>query len=228
MIGIIVAMEKEAKDFLQKIQNIKETKIHQITFYEGTLDNLEVVLTISGVGKVSSSMIASFMIDHYKTIEKVINLGVSGGYGKHVKCGDVVVGTKYSYADVDCSCFDGYLYGQIPGLPKFFLGDEELISKIKADVVFGTILSGDKFFSEKEECDKIVRNHFSNDLVCAFDMESAAIAQACYLLNVPFLALRAISDVIGGSEDVEKRYFDYVTIACKKASDALYEILKSI
>ena len=228
MIGIIVAMEKEAKDFLKNLQNIKETKIHHITFYEGTLGNLDIVLTISGIGKVSSSMIVSIMIDHYQNIEKVINLGVSGGYGDLVKCGDVVVGTKYSYADADCSCFENHIFGQIPYLPLFYTGDNDLISKIESNVVFGTILTGDKFFADKNDCDEIVKNHFANDNVCAFDMESTAIAQACYLLNVPFLAIRAISDVIGGSEDAEKRYFDYVAIACKKASDTLYYILNSL
>ena len=228
MIGIISAMEKEITNFLQMMKDYKETKIHHITFYEGKVGKNAIVLCVSGVGKVSAGLIVSIMVDHFKDVEKIINIGVSGGYYGAVQCGDVVVGTKYSYADADPTCFDGYLYGQIPNLPQFYHGDESLIKNIKNDVKFGTILTGDKFFASHEECEKIVNEHFKNDNVCAFDMESTAIAQACYLLKVPFLSIRAISDVIGNANDVESRYFDYVKIACKKANDVLFEILNSL
>ena len=228
MIGIIVAMEKESKDFLSLMKDVKEIKIHHLTFYKGSLNNKDIILTVSGVGKVSSSMIVSIMIDHFDNIEVIINLGVSGGYGALVTTGDVVVGTNYSYADVDTSCFTGYEYGEVPGLPLYYYGDEKLIKKIKSNVVYGTILTGDKFFTDFIECKKLVDEHFSDQNVCAFDMESTAIAQACYLLNVPFLAIRAISDVIGKKEDATTRYRNYVEIACKKASDVLFEILNNI
>ncbi|MBO4667589.1 MAG: hypothetical protein J5666_05650, partial [Bacilli bacterium] len=107
-------------------------------------------------------------------------------------------------------------------------GDKELIKKIKTKVVYGTILTGDKFFTDFNECEAIVNNHFKDQNVCAFDMESTAIAQACFLLDIPFLAIRAISDVIGKKEDATTRYRNYVEEACKKASVVLFEILNSI
>ena len=173
-------------------------------------------------------MIVSIMVDHFKGIEKIINIGVSGGYGKNTNCGDVIVGVKYSYADVDATAFDNHLFGQVPYLPKYYFGDEDLIKRIKIDVKKGTILTGDKFFSDVNECNDIVSNYFKDDNVCAFDMESTALAQACYLLKVPFLAIRAISDVIDKKEDASSRYHDYVLEACAKADVALFEILSSL
>lgn len=225
MIGIIAAMEKEVTNFLSLMGKYEEKKIHHLTFFIGKVGNNDIVLCVSGVGKVSSSMIVSIMIDHFP-VEKIINIGVSGGF--NVNCGDVVVGTKYSYADFDTSCFPMHEYGQVSGLPKFLDGDPDLIKKIKTDVVYGTILTGDKFFTSVEECNDIVNNHFKDDNVCAFDMESTALAQACYLLNKPFVAIRAISDVIGRKEDATSRYMDYVEIACKKANLVLFEILKEL
>ena len=227
MIGIIAAMEKEVKNFLSLMGEYEEKKIHHITFYEGKVDNNDIVLCVSGIGKVSSSMIVSMMIDHFK-VDTVINIGVSGGFGKNVNCGDVVIGTMYSYADVDTTCFTGHEYGQIPYLPKYYFGDSALIKKIKTEAVYGTILTGDKFFTSFKECEKLVNEHFKDDNVCAFDMESTALAQACYLLDVPFLAIRAISDCIGKEADAASRYHNYVEIACKKANDVLFEILKQI
>ena len=227
MIGIIAAMEKEVNNFLSLMEKYKTKKIHHLTIYLGKIGKQKIALSVSGIGKVSSSMIVSIMVDHFK-VDKIINIGVSGGYSVRVKCGEVVVGKKYSYADVDTSCFTGHEFGQVPGLPTYYTGDEDLISKIKTDVVFGTILTGDKFFTSGEECDEIVNNHFKDDEVCAFDMESTALAQACYLLNVPFLAIRAISDVIGRKEDAVERYRNYVEEACKKADNVLFEILNSL
>lgn len=228
MIGIIAAMQKEVNNFLNMMKDYKETKIHHITFYEGKVGNNDIVLCVSGIGKVSAGLIVSIMVDHFNGITNIINMGVSGGYYGAVQCGDVVVGTKYSYADVDTTCFEGYLYGQVPNLPQFYNGDQELIKKIKTNVIYGTILTGDKFYTSSLECEKIVNEHFKNDHVCAFDMESTAFAQACYLLDVPFLSIRAISDVIGNKDDATSRYNNYVEIACKKANDVLFEILNSL
>ena len=150
MIGIIAAMDKEVKSFLGLMGEYKEIKVHHITFYQGKVENKDIVLCVSGIGKVSSSMIVSIMIDHFK-ISCLLNIGVSGGFGKNVNCGDVVIGEKYSYADVDTTCFEGHLYGQIPYLPKYYFGDKELINKIKTKAIYGTILTGDKFFTSFTE-----------------------------------------------------------------------------
>ena len=156
MIGIIAAMEKEVKNFLSFMGNYKVKKIHYLTFYLGKVGKNKIVLCVSGIGKVSSGMIVSIMIDHFKGIDAIINIGVSGGYKGAVNCGDVVVGKNYSYADVDGTCFENHDYGQIPGLPTYLSGNEEMIKKIKEDVKVGTILTGDKFFTSHEECEKLV------------------------------------------------------------------------
>ena len=61
----------------------------------------------------------------------------------------------------------------------------------------------------------------------AFDMESTALAQATYCYQIPFIAIRAISDVIG-VENQNDAYYDYVEIACKKANEILYLLLEKL
>lgn len=221
-IGIIGAMQKEVENLITKIVDLQEVKKQNITFYVGKLNNVEVVVVIGGVGKVASGMIVATMVNTFDDIEKIINVGVSGGNSDYVNRGDVVVGENYSYADVDLTPF-GYEYGQI-GDVRLFQGDKKMLDSITNDCHKGTILSGDKFFINKKEIDGLVKNHFSDLKVLAFDMESTALAQACYQYKIPYIAIRAISDVIG-IEKQEVAYRDYVKIACQKANDILLEII---
>ena len=61
----------------------------------------------------------------------------------------------------------------------------------------GLICSGDKFITDRSELDAI-KAQFPDGL--AVDMESAAIAQVCFLYGKPFLSFRIISDTPGADE----------------------------
>ena len=55
------------------------------------------------------------------------------------------------------------------------------------------------------------------------EMEGAAIAQGCYLNNIPFLIIRAISDKADGSDIV-----DYPVFEAKAAKDCAALVLEMI
>ena len=57
---------------------------------------------------------------------------------------------------------------------------------------YGLIVTGDWFVDSKEKMREIV-SHFPE--AKAVDMESAAIAQTCYVNKVPFISFRVISDI---------------------------------
>ena len=91
-------------------------------------------------------------------------------------------------------------------MPAKFDGDITMlqkISQIKTPITIhqGLLVSGDKFIETSDEKQKI-KNLFPTAL--AVDMESAAMAEVCYLYNVPFLALRIISDVPGCDTQAEQ------------------------
>lgn len=58
----------------------------------------------------------------------------------------------------------------------------------------GLICSGDQFITDRTQLDKI-KGRYPDGL--AVDMESGALAQVCYLYDVPFLSFRIISDTPG-------------------------------
>ena len=65
-IGIIGAMELEIDSLRASIESCKETKIGRFVFYEGSLNGIEVVLLLSGIGKVSASVATTLLIERYR------------------------------------------------------------------------------------------------------------------------------------------------------------------
>ena len=138
----------------------------------------------------------------------VVSTGVAGGIDTSLAVMDVVVGSQVVYHDVWCG--DGNDYGQVQGLPALYQGDERLMEialALTTEVTIngGLICSGDKFITDRLELDAI-KKQFPAGL--AVDMESGAIAQVCYLKQIPFLSFRIISDTPGVKEH-SQQYQDF-------------------
>ena len=179
-IGIIVAMDKE----LQQLQHL---------FTDGN-----VIVQKCGIGKVNAALGAADMISQYKP-DVIISSGCAGGHGDDIKVQDVVVSSEIAYHDVYCGEAIGHsVYGQVQGLPPRFQADPTLLQKAlslkPSDVSLhaGLIVTGDWFVDTKDKMREII-GHFPE--AKAVDMESAAIAQTCYLRHVPFISFRVISDM---------------------------------
>ncbi|MFA6627824.1 MAG: hypothetical protein WCT17_04775, partial [Bacilli bacterium] len=90
-----------------------------------------------------------------------------------------------------------------------------------------TIMSNDSFTTDLKATNRLIKKHFSAFDVRAVDMESCAFAQACYVLGLPFIAIRAISDVVGSSNQTVS-FFDNLDEACKCSNDFILDLLKKL
>ena len=201
MLGLIGAMDVEVKDLIESLTDKKEINILNNKFYTGKISNNDVVILKCGVGKVQSAIGCALMIENFKP-SLIINTGIAGGTNG-LKQYDVVVAKEVSYSDVDATGF-GYKLGQVPGLPEVYYTDDESRNKIKAILnelnikfVEGSVLSGDSFITSYDQL--LVK---PNGLT-AVEMEGASIAETCYLAKTPFISIRFISDVVGGSNQSE-------------------------
>ena len=228
-IVIVSAMEKELVDLLARISNYETKELAKHKFYVAKYKNHDLFMTVGGIGKVQTGLILGTIFLNYTNIDLLINLGISGGVMGKVHPGDVVIGRKYSFADVNAT-FDGkFSYGQIPYLPKIYESDLKVIKAEelnKNDFIVGDILSGDTFYIDKEETDRITKTYFSELNVCAFDMESTAFAEGCFINNTPFISIRAISDIIGNTDQVEQ-YKGSLAKAVNNSTDLLIKILNN-
>lgn len=204
VLGILTAMTSEHDQLAALLEN-RATEQHGLFEYTmGSLAGNKIVLRQCGIGKVNSALGAAELIKAFQP-DCIISTGVAGGIDKCLDVMDVVVSSQIVYHDVWCGM--GCDYGQVQGLPTFFQGEWSLVETAlrlneqesnKTKIHAGLICTGDQFITNREELDKI-KGHFPAGL--AVDMESASIAQACYIYKVPFVSFRIISDTPGATEN---------------------------
>ena len=120
-IGIIGAMEEEIRLIKANLSKLKEITHHQVTFYQGYLENREVILVQSGIGKVNATITTVLLVQQFN-VDLIINTGTAGGVHKGLKVGDIVIADSLTYHDVDVTGF-GYEKGQMAGMPALYYPD---------------------------------------------------------------------------------------------------------
>lgn len=225
-IGIIVAMSTEFDMVANLMESKVEKSINGKVFAEGIIGDKDVILTKSGIGKVNAACSVVEMISNYHP-DYIINTGIAGGIDVKTQIMDVVVGQEVVYHDVWCG--EGNEYGQVQDLPAKFNSDNHLYKTAisldsEINIYGGLICSGDKFITDKKELEDI-KSKFADGL--AVDMESASMAQVCYLYNIPFLSLRIISDT-PGVKDHWEQYSNFWDKAPEKSAEIIRKLLKNI
>jgi adenosylhomocysteine nucleosidase len=224
--GIIGAMEIEVAGLKQDMEIVREVKKAGMDFCEGNLKGQPVVVVRSGIGKVNAAVCTQILVDDFQ-VDRVINTGIAGSLNADINIGDIVLSTDVLHHDMDAVNF-GYEPGQIPQMDVFsFQADAqlaELAEQVCNDVnpeiqVFhGRVVSGDQFVADKAVKERITGMFHG---FCT-EMEGAAIAQASYLNNVPFLIIRAISDKADDSATE-----DYPTFE-KKAAEHCIRLVEGL
>ena len=215
-IGIIVATPEEMKELKNIMAESEKIRIFNLDFYKGKINDKNYVLVKCGVGKVNAARTTQILIDKFD-IESIINVGVAGGLNNDINIGDIVIGEKLVQHDFDITAF-GYEKGYISETGKFFESDRNLIERCKkikienVQIILGTIASGDIFCTDIKMKEKI-GSKFNSDCV---EMEGASIAQTSYLCNIPFLVIRAISDIPNGKNQID--YEQFVEKAAKNCA----------
>lgn len=221
-IAIIVAMDKELRLLIPLLENEEQKTIGDVTFHCGTVSGKNVVAMKCGIGKVNAALAATRLIETFSP-DLVINTGVAGGAGGGASIMDVVIGERVAYHDVWCG--PGTEWGQAAGCPLYFTSADDVVAKpcLHNDdtVKHGLVCSGDIFVDSPAVVEGI-KAHFPD--VMAVDMESAAIAQACYKKQVPFVCLRVVSDTPGDDENNIAQYENF----WEEAPERTFHIIKQL
>jgi adenosylhomocysteine nucleosidase len=227
--GVIGAMSIEIGLLRAALSGVETQEHAGLTFYRGALGSHTVVLVQSGVGKVNAARCTQLLIDRFAP-DYIVNTGIAGGVGKGLAIADVVIGTELVQHDFDVSFF-GYARGNLcsskDGKPTVYAADPELADAFraaaeelagKARVKTGRIASGDQFVAERA----VKRDIADAFGALACEMEGAAVAQTAALAGVPFVVVRAISDLADGSDEALSETFD------RDAADLSAGILKKL
>lgn len=220
-IGIITATEEEITAIKKYITGSKVNRIFDLNFINGTIGKNEVIVCESGVGKVNASRTTQLLIDNYD-VDCIINIGCAGALKEQLNIGDIVIGKYLVQHDFDITKFN-HDKGYIPNVGIKIESDKNLLdmflNNIDSNVFVGTIATGDIFCTDKNMSLKI-HNKFNADCV---EMEGAAIAQVCYLCNIPFIIIRSISDVVNGTNTID--YDKFAISSANKVAKLLNDII---
>ena len=220
IIGIIGAMDIEVDALADAMTKKKITKISGIKFYQGKLCGKDVVVAKCGIGKVFASICAQTMILKFNP-SVILNTGVAGTLDNDLHVLDIALATGVVQHDMDTSAL-GDPKGFISGINVIeFKTSESVITslkyaceRVKSFCKQGVIATGDKFIHDTQ--DKVWLKEQFGAIAC--EMEGGAIGHTCYVNDVPFGIIRAISDGEGAT-------MDYLTFS-KQAAQKSIEIVK--
>ncbi len=223
-IGIIFAMQEELIELKKYLHINNEKKIYDLIFYEATLNNQNIILTESGIGKTNAARTTQILIDYYKP-EAIFNIGVAGGIAKNLKVGDVIISTSLVQHDFDITAFN-HPKGYIPNIGNNIPIDNNLLNTTKTildtnNISYkeGLIASGDIFCTKESMATKI---NTQFNALCV-EMEGASIAQTAYLSKTPCLVIRSISDCPDNNNKVT--YEEFLETSSNKVAQIMHSIL---
>lgn len=207
-IGIITAMSSEQEQLANRLTGRTICTEGPFKYIKGCIGRHSVVLMQCGIGKVNAAAGSMELIRNFRP-DCLISTGVAGGIDTKLQVMDVVAARQLVYHDVWCG--DGNDYGQVQGLPLYFRSHDALYDcacslQTSTCIHGGLICTGDQFVSDPVQL-AAIKQHFPEGL--AVDMESAAIAQVCYLSHVPFISFRIISDTPGADHDNFSQYLNF-------------------
>jgi adenosylhomocysteine nucleosidase len=205
-LAILCALPQEVSPFKRQIQGQEDIRLGGVRGWVGQSQGKKVTLVQTGIGKVSAAAAAQLVITHFAP-EAIFSCGTAGSLDTRCQIGDIVVGTTTLQHDYGFILPETFVHFGIPVYQqnrkkhffKEFAADTILLNVAQSfaeeqnaafKVFSGSILTGDQvIFSSKKR--QALAEQFK---ALAVDMESAAIAQLCTTNEIPFLAIRGISD----------------------------------
>lgn len=228
MIGIIAAMVPEIEAVKNAMTDKETSTVSGIEFVRGKLYGKDAVVAKCGIGKVFAAICAQTMILTYSP-DFIINIGVGGTLTDKLTIGDIAISSNVVQHDMDTSPL-GDPVGLVSGINTvYFPAESWLINgllsaahKVGVGCLSGTIASGDQFIASGE------KKAFIRDSFCAIccEMEGAAVGHVCYVNQIPFAVLRAISDSADDSSHMD--YGEFVLLAAERSFNVISEFIKGL
>lgn len=189
---ILGALDQEIEFLTKDLENKTTTTWNNFQIHKGLLQDKEVIITKTGIGKVLSTLITQYLIDTYKP-DQILFTGVAGAINPILKIGDIVIAKDLVQHDFDTTVF-GDLPGQIANTNYRYIEPNQLLKNkaLKAiipnqKIIQGRIATGDQFIQDTSK----IKETFQADCV---EMEGASVALTATINKIPFLVIRIISD----------------------------------
>lgn len=237
-VGLICALAQEHAHLHNAMSEVKRHETAGVPFSIGLLDGHRVVLSQAGMGKVNAALVATLLADRFEC-RAIAFSGVAGGLDPKLQIGDVVIADRTVQHDagvIEDATLQVYQAGHVPFInPTAEFGyraDPDLLARVRAHldgfmptslsrnagggdrpprIAYGTVLTGDQYL----DC-ALTRDRLHADLGGhAVEMEGAAVSQVCESFGIPWLVIRALSDLAG-----TQSRFDFTAFVDEVASQS--------
>lgn len=191
------------------IDDAEEVAIGRKRAWSGRLDGAPVIVFPAGMGKTNAAHGLTALLET-RTVRGVVGFGVAGAYpGSGLAVGDVALASRAVYGDDGVDAPGGWLSTEAIGIPLIEAGDGRTFNEIVLDAVlvdraraalgaagidarvgpFVTVSACSGTSARGEE----LTTRFG--ALCE-GMEGAALAHVAAIYRVPFLELRAVSNLV--------------------------------
>lgn len=199
MIGCVVAMDSEAEILLEQMEIENIRTVYGKTVHCGKVFGKDVLLVVCGVGKVNAA--AGTCAALRTGADIVFNFGAAGGLSPNrTEVSEVYLAEAAVQYDFDLTQLNGTPMGTLDGETENFL---PLFCPETCDLPKRKLGTGDRF--NDSSADHALLMELGCDMR---DMEAGAIAQVCKYAGVPFVSVKAISDVYGVGSTTEQFRFN--------------------
>jgi 5'-methylthioadenosine/S-adenosylhomocysteine nucleosidase len=215
LIVILGAVPQEITVFREAMGNPKAATLRGVPYYRGKVSGKEVVVAIAGIGKTSTAMTTTLFIETFKP-KLVLMSGTGARIDQQLRTGDVIVATVTHEHDYGSLTQGGMVFRPFNGPddgkeienafspPAAWLAraDKAIASyqgpevtangaTYNVEVRRGVVSSSDLFGVTEQRIGQL-RTLFKTDIM---EMESAPLGHVCEMLGVPYLIVRAGSNV---------------------------------
>lgn len=233
---ILGAVPQEVPPFVAAMPDAVKKTTWGIPYWQGTIKGRPVVVAITGIGKAFTAATATLLIGEVRP-KLVLMSGTGARIDPALRTGDVIVAAVTYEHDYGSLTRAGMVFRPMNGpddgaeLENAFAPPATLLAAADRAIASyvaprvsangatytirarrGVVASSDLFGVTQQRIDQL-RGHFHADIM---EMESAPLGHVCVMLGVPFIVVRAGSNV--AQEAPNDDYLRLGPIAAKQAA----------
>jgi futalosine hydrolase len=236
-LALVCSVPLECERLRAALDGARETAVGRKPAWSGRLDGAEVILLPGGMGKTNAAHALTALVET-RAVRGVVGFGIGGAYaGAGLAVGGIALATAAVYGDEGVQAPDGWMSTEGIGIPLWQAGGARTFNTFALDPVrveraraalaaagydvrtgpfvtvsccSGTAALGDAMAARVPGA------------LCE-GMEGAALAHVAAIYRVPFLELRAVSNLVEDRDMARWRIRD----AAEAAQDAVRVVVRS-
>ncbi len=243
-IVVLGAVPQEITVFTEAMGNPPKSELWGIPYYRGKISGKDVVVAITGIGKTFTGMTTTLFISQFKP-RLVLMSGTGARINQSLRTGDVIVATETHEHDYGSLTRTGMVYRELNGpdngneVQNSFSPPQSLLALANKAIetykgpevtangstyhvaVRQGVVSSSDLFGVPQDRIELLRTKWHTDIM---EMESAPLGLVCQTLGVPYLIVRAGSNV--AQEAPNDDYLRLGPIAAREAAHFTVHLLQ--